>query len=466
MALHLHNSLTRKKELFTPLDAGRVTLYACGPTVYNPPHIGNARAAVVYDLLYRVLCRHYPNVVYARNITDVDDKINLAAEKEGVPIGVITDRYTAVYHRDTAALGVMPPVIEPRATEHIPQMIVMIEKLIAAGNAYVAEGHVLFNVPSFAPYGRLSGRSLDEMISGARVDVAPYKRDPADFVLWKPSEAPSPGWDSPWGRGRPGWHIECSAMSEQHLGRTIDIHGGGNDLKFPHHENEIAQSTCAHGGAVFARYWVHNGFVEIDQQKMSKSLGNVLLVQNILERHPGEAVRMALIKGRYREPISWSEALVSEAKTQLDRLYGVLRRMEAVPADEHAGVHPDFAAAMDDDLNSPMAIAVLMELVTRANSTNDETTLAVLKAQLLAGGRELGILQQSPSEWFSSSPNQTVDVESIETLIAARNDARRNKDFARADQVRDELAALGIRIEDGAGGSTWRTIQTPAKEIL
>jgi cysteinyl-tRNA synthetase len=466
MALYLHNSLTRQKELFTPLDAGRVTLYACGPTVYNPPHIGNARAAVVYDLLYRVLCRHYPNVVYARNITDVDDKINLAAQKEGVPIGVITDRYTAVYHRDTAALGVMPPVIEPRATEHIPQMIVMIEKLIAAGNAYVAEGHVLFNVPSYPAYGRLSGRSLDEMIAGARVDVAPYKRDPADFVLWKPSETPSPGWDSPWGRGRPGWHIECSAMSEQHLGRTIDIHGGGNDLKFPHHENEIAQSTCAHGGEVFARYWVHNGFVEIDQQKMSKSLGNVLLVQNILERHPGEAVRMALIKGRYREPISWSEALVSEAKTQLDRLYGVLRRMEAVPADEHAGVHPDFAAAMDDDLNSPMAIAVLMELVTRANSTNDETTLAVLKAQLLAGGRELGILQQSPAEWFSSSPNQTVDVEKIEALIAARNEARRNKDFARADQVRDELTALGIRIEDGAGGTTWRTLQTSAKETL
>jgi cysteinyl-tRNA synthetase len=466
MALHLHNSLTRQKELFTPLDAGRVTLYACGPTVYNPPHIGNARAAVVYDLLYRVLCRHYPNVVYARNITDVDDKINLAAHKEGVPIGVITDRYTAVYHRDTAALGVMPPVIEPRATEHIPQMIVMIEKLIAAGNAYAAEGHVLFNVPSYPAYGRLSGRSLDEMIAGARVDVAPYKRDPADFVLWKPSEAPSPGWDSPWGRGRPGWHIECSAMSEQHLGRTIDIHGGGNDLKFPHHENEIAQSTCAHGGEVFARYWVHNGFVEIDQQKMSKSLGNVLLVQNILERHPGEAVRMALIKGRYREPISWSEALVSEAKTQLDRLYGVLRRMEAVSADEQAGVHPDFAAAMDDDLNSPMAIAVLMELVTRANSTNDETTLAVLKAQLLAGGRELGILQQSPGEWFSSAPNQTVDVEKIEALIAARNEARRNKDFAGADRVRDELTALGIRIEDGAAGTTWRTLQTPAKETL
>ncbi|MEI7466343.1 MAG: cysteine--tRNA ligase, partial [Burkholderiales bacterium] len=393
MPLHLYNSLSRQKELFTPQDPARVTLYACGPTVYNPPHIGNARAAVVYDLLYRVLCRHYPNVIYARNITDVDDKINLAAQREGVPIGVITDRYTAVYHRDTAALGVLPPVVEPRATQHIPQMIAMIETLIAQGHAYPAEGHVLFHVPSFPAYGRLSGRSQDEMLAGARVEVAPYKRDPSDFVLWKPSEPPLPGWDSPWGRGRPGWHIECSAMSEQHLGRTIDIHGGGNDLKFPHHENELAQSTCAHGGEVFARYWVHNGFVEIEQQKMSKSLGNVLLVQNLLERHTGEAIRMALIKGRYREPISWSEALVSEARSQLDRLYGALRRMSDIAPDAAIGVHPDFAAAMDDDLNSPMAIAVLMDLVTRANTSTDSAEQRMLKTQLLAGGRELGILQ-------------------------------------------------------------------------
>ncbi len=458
MSLHLHNSLTRQKERFVPGDPARVTMYACGPTVYNPPHIGNARAAVVYDLLYRVLCRHYPNVVYARNITDVDDKINLAAQNEGVPISVITDRYTAVYHRDTAELGVLPPVIEPRATEHIPQMVTMIEKLIAAGHAYVAEGHVLFNVPSYAAYGRLSGRSQDEMIAGARVEVAPYKRDPADFVLWKPSEPPLPGWDSPWGRGRPGWHIECSAMSEQHLGHTIDIHGGGNDLKFPHHENEIAQSTCAHGGEVFARYWVHNGFVEIEQQKMSKSLGNVLLVQNILQRHPGEAVRFALIKGRYREPISWSEALVSEARAQLDRLYGVLRRLAQVSPMEGLGVHPDFAAAMDDDLNSPMAIAVLMALVTQANTTEDPVELARLKAWLLAGGAELGVLQQPPEAWFSSSPSLTVDVKQVEALIDARNEARRQKDWARADSVRDELTALGVRIEDGAGGTTWRTL--------
>lgn len=457
MALHLYNSLSRQKELFTPLDPARVTLYACGPTVYNPPHIGNARAAVVYDLLYRVLCRHYPNVVYARNITDVDDKINLAAQQEGVPIGVITDRYTAVYHRDTAALGVLPPVVEPRATQHIAQMIAMIEILIAQGHAYPAEGHVLFHVPSFPAYGKLSGRSQDEMIAGARVEVAPYKRDPSDFVLWKPSEPPLPGWDSPWGRGRPGWHIECSAMSAAHLGRTIDIHGGGNDLKFPHHENELAQSTCAHGGEVFARYWVHNGFVEIEQQKMSKSLGNVLLVQNLLERHTGEAIRMALIKGRYREPISWSEALVSEARSQLDRLYGALRRMAEVAVDQAVGVHPDFAAAMDDDLNSPMAIAVLMELVTRANTSTDGEEQRLLKSQLLAGGRELGILQQAPDVWFSSAPSQALDVAKIEALIATRNEARRNRDFATADRVRDELAAMGVRIEDGAGGTTWRT---------
>ncbi|MSQ67883.1 MAG: cysteine--tRNA ligase [Gammaproteobacteria bacterium] len=456
MALHLYNSLSRRKELFVPADPARVTLYACGPTVYNPPHIGNARAAVVYDLLYRVLLRHYANVVYARNITDLDDKINAAAQREDVSISVIAERYTAIYHRDMAALGALPPVLEPRATDHIDTMVVMIQKLLANHNAYVADGHVLFSVPSFPAYGRLAGRSPDDMIAGARVDVAPYKRDPGDFVLWKPSEPATPGWDSPWGRGRPGWHVECSAMIEQHLGRTIDIHGGGNDLKFPHHENEIAQGTCAHDGELYCRYWVHNGFVEVDQQKMSKSLGNVLLVENILVRHPGEAVRLALLKGRYREPISWSEELVTQAKTQLDRLYGALRRLHEVPAQALAA-HPDFNAAMDDDLNSPMALAVLMELVTRANTSADPDELALLKGQLLAGGRELGIAQQDPAAWFSASSTQPVDVPYIESLIAARNEARRLQDWAAADQVRAQLAVLGIRIEDGVGGTTWRT---------
>ncbi|MEQ8659372.1 MAG: cysteine--tRNA ligase, partial [Gammaproteobacteria bacterium] len=321
VSLQLYNSLTRRKEIFAPQDPARVTMYACGPTVYNPPHIGNARAAVVYDLLYRVLMRHYDNVVYARNITDVDDKINAAAQAEGVPIGEVTDRYTAVYHADVSALGVLAPVIEPRATAHISAIIAMIERLIERGCAYAVEGHVLFNVPSFPDYGQLSGRARDEMIAGARVEVAPYKRDPADFVLWKPSAAELPGWDSPWGRGRPGWHIECSAMIEQHLGTSIDIHGGGNDLKFPHHENEIAQSRCAHDGAPLARYWVHNGFVEIDSEKMSKSLGNVLLVRALLEHYPGEAIRLALLRTKYREPLNWSDDVAVQAKAQLDRLY-------------------------------------------------------------------------------------------------------------------------------------------------
>jgi cysteinyl-tRNA synthetase len=457
MPLYLHNSLTRRKELFVPGDPERVTMYACGPTVYNPPHIGNARAAVVYDMLYRVLRRHYANVVYARNITDVDDKINLAAREQGVPISVISERFAEIYHRDMAALGALDPVIEPKATEHIPRMIAMMEKLIASGHAYVAEGHVLFNVPSFDAYGRLAGRSRDEMIAGARVDVAPFKRDPADFVMWKPSPGDLPGWDSPWGRGRPGWHIECSAMIEQHLGQTIDIHGGGNDLKFPHHENEIAQGTCAHDGALYCRYWVHNGFVEIENEKMSKSLGNVLLVQNLLQRFPGEAIRLALLKGRYREPISWSEGLIGDAKSQLDRLYGVLRRMRDVAPAGPIVPSADFASAMDDDLNSPQALAVLMELVTRANVATDEAELGQLKAALLGGGYELGILQQDPEAWFSYASGGAIDVAQVDALIAARTAARAAKQWAEADRLRAELTALGVQIEDGAQGTTWRT---------
>jgi cysteinyl-tRNA synthetase len=454
MPLQLHNSLTRRKEPFVPGNPDRVTMYACGPTVYNPPHIGNARAAVVYDVLYRVLKRHYANVVYARNITDVDDKINQAAIDQGVPISTISARYTEVYHRDMAALGVLPPVIEPRATDHIDTIVVMIEKLIARGCAYAAEGHVLFHVPSFAEYGRLSGRSQEEMIAGARVEVAPFKRDPSDFVLWKPSPPELPGWDSPWGRGRPGWHIECSAMIERHLGETIDIHGGGNDLKFPHHENEIAQSTCAHGGATYCRYWVHNGFVEIGDEKMSKSLGNVLLVQNLLTRFPGEALRLALIKGRYREPISWSDDLVQQAKAQLDRMYGALEKLADVAAEPMPDV--EFQNAMDDDLNTPLAISVLMQTVTEANNATDEASRRRAKAALLGGARELGILNLAPAAWFSTVPGQTLDVARIEALIAARNAARATKDWKAADGYRGELAAMGVQIQDGPDGTKWR----------
>ena len=323
--IRIHNTLTRGKERFEPLNPERVTMYACGPTVYNYAHIGNARPAVIFDLLHRLLQQHYPEVVYARNITDVDDKINQSAADQGVPIETISRRYTEAYHEDMAALGVRKPTIEPRATEHIPGMIRMIEQLIETGNAYAAEGHVLFSIESYDEYGHLSRRDMKEMVAGARVEVAPFKRHPGDFVLWKPSTDPQPGWDSPWGWGRPGWHLECSVMSEQHLGDTIDIHAGGQDLVFPHHENEIAQSTCAHGGNVFARYWVHNGFVTVEGRKMSKSLGNVVIVHDLLEQHPGESLRYLLLSGHYRQPLDWSEAALQKSRRTLDRLYGVLR---------------------------------------------------------------------------------------------------------------------------------------------
>ena len=432
-------------------------MYACGPTVYNPPHIGNARAAVVYDLLYRVLMRHYDNVVYARNITDVDDKINAQAAEEGVPISDIADRYTVVYHADIEALGVLPPTIEPRATAHIDTIVAMIERLIEEDHAYPVEGHVLFHVPSFKAYGALSGRVREDMIAGARVEVAPYKRDPADFILWKPSPSELPGWDSPWGRGRPGWHIECSAMIERHLGRTIDIHGGGNDLKFPHHENEIAQSVCAHADEDLSRYWVHNGFVEIDSEKMSKSIGNVMLVRELLDVFPGEAIRMALIQGKYREPLAWNEGLIRQSKNQLDRIYGTLERLADVSFDEeHGEASTEFKAAMDNDLNTPKAIAVLMEAVTEANRATDATERCRLKAQLLACGRELGILQQEPRAWFEASISVQVDSDRVEEMITARNEARAARNWARADAIRDELAKMGVQIKDGPNGTQWR----------
>ena len=458
MPLQLYNSLTRRKEAFQPLDPDRVTMYACGPTVYNPPHIGNARAAVVFDLWYRVLMRHYDNVIYARNITDVDDKINATAADEDLSIREVAARYTETFHRDMNNLGVLTPSIEPRATEHIVPIIAMIERLIGAQHAYEADGHVLFHVPSFADYGKLSGRAHEEMLAGARVDVAAYKRDPADFVLWKPSSADLPGWESPWGRGRPGWHIECSAMAAQHLGTTIDIHGGGNDLKFPHHENEIAQSVCAHQGADLARYWLHNGFVEIDREKMSKSVGNVLLVETLLQHYPGEAIRLGLISTRYREPLNWDNSVVERAKAQLDRLYGALQSLERVELTSDPLASQEFRAAMDDDLNSALAISILMEAVKRANTTTAPAALRAIKAEILGGSAELGIGQLSPSNWFSFDPAGEVNIASIEALIAARQSARDQQDWARADQIRDELSAMGIQIQDGPSGTQWRTI--------
>ena len=455
--MQFHNTLTGQKEAFVPLDPNRVTMYVCGPTVYSFAHIGNYRPPVVFDTLARVLRRRYPSVVYARNITDIDDKINAAAAREGVDIGVITSRYAAAYHEDLASLGVAPTDAEPKVTEHIPQIISMIERLIGSGHAYAAEGHVLFHTLSFADYGRLSKRDEQSLMAGARVEVAPYKRHAGDFVLWKPSSDDQPGWASPWGRGRPGWHIECSAMSEAVLGDSIDIHGGGHDLIFPHHENEIAQSVCAHGGATYARYWLHNGFVNVNHEKMSKSLGNVLLVRELLKTLPGEVIRLVLLTGHYRQPLDWTDEVASDARKKLDRLYGALRDLaDVVPA---TGVTaPDaFVAALEDDLNTPMALAELFELVRSANKAQSVDDKARLKAQLLDAGALLGILQQDPIAWFSQQPaGSALSAEQIEQRLEARSAARKARQWAESDRIRDELAAQGVIIEDSAQGTRWR----------
>jgi cysteinyl-tRNA synthetase len=458
--LYLHNTFSRKKELFTPQDPQVVKYYVCGPTVYNHPHIGNARPAVVFDVLYRLLRRLYPKVVFVRNFTDVDDKINAAALEQGVPIGEITEKFIAVYQAETDGLGVLRPSVEPRVTQHIPQIIAQIEALIDAGNAYEAEGHVLFNVPSFKDYGGLSRRSMDDMIAGARIDVAPYKRDPADFVLWKPSDATQPGWDSPWGFGRPGWHIECSAMAETHLGETIDIHGGGNDLIFPHHENEIAQGTCAHGGKQYARYWVHNGMVQVEGRKMAKSVGNVLLIRDLLAAHHGEVLRMGLLAAHYRQPLDWTADGVEQARKALDRFYSVLRDVDSVAAADPGDDDPDlsrFVGALSDDLNTPMAIAELHGLARALAATSDRAEQARLKGVLLAAGGLLGVLQDEPADWFAGGTDADEGAR-IETLIAARQAARKAKNFAEADRIRDALAAEGVTLEDGAGGTTWKRV--------
>ncbi len=457
MQIQLYNTLTRQKEAFVPRDPQRVTMYVCGPTVYNFAHIGNARPAVVFDTLYRLLQKTFPEVVYARNVTDVDDKINATAKAEGVPIGTITDRYLAAYHADMGALGVLPPSIEPRVTAHIDAIIAMIERLIANGHAYEADGQVLFHVPSFSAYGQLSRRDRDEMIAGARVDVAPYKRDPADFTLWKPSPPDMIGWDSPWGRGRPGWHIECSAMIERSFGvEPLDIHGGGHDLIFPHHENEIAQSTCAHDGKLFCRTWLHNGFVNINAEKMSKSLGNVTLVHDLLSLAPGEALRLVLLSAHYRQPLDWTEATVKDARAQLDRLYRALdglRDVQAAPCTAPEA----FLSALADDLNTPKALAELHQIANAANKTADQAERARLKSELLAAGWLLGLLQQDPAAWLKGAVDRAdIDPAEIEALIQARKQARARKDWAESDRIRNDLAARGILLEDKAGETTWR----------
>jgi len=433
--IRLHDTLTREKRPFEPLNRERITMYVCGPTVYGRAHIGNARPAVVFDTLARLIRHEFgaSSLVYARNVTDVDDKIIAAAERERVEPHVITERYERFYLEDMGALGVAPPDIAPHATQEIGAMIAMILALIEHGNAYEAEGHVLFSVPSDPDYGVLSKRDRDAMIAGARVEVAPYKRDPADFVLWKPSDEGVIGWDSPWGRGRPGWHLECSAMIERHLGKTIDIHGGGLDLVFPHHENEIAQSRCVHAGAPLARFWVHNGFVDMGAEKMSKSLGNIVTPAELLQqRHKGETLRLALLSAHYRQPLSWTDEVVAQAKTNLDKLYRVAGEAEAGEPDE------DVIEALSDDLNTPLALARVIAL--------EDSAAVKGSAQLL------GLLQSSADEWFRGD----ADAGEIEARIAERAEAKKARDFVAADRIREELKADGIILEDGPNGTTWR----------
>jgi len=473
MSLRLHNNLTRRVDAFEPLDpVAGPTLYVCGPTVYNYAHIGNARGPVVFDVLAALLRRRYGALRYARNITDVDDKINAAAQAQGVPIATITDRFAAIYRQDMAALGVQPPDLEPEATAHIPQIVAMIERLIGSGHAYAAEGHVLFAVASFPGYGKLSRRDPEEMLAGARVEVAPYKRDPGDFVLWKPSSDDLPGWDSPWGRGRPGWHIECSAMAAAHLGPTIDIHAGGVDLQFPHHENEIAQSECAHGGATFARFWLHNGMLNFSGAKMSKSLGNIETVHDLIARHPPEALRYALLSAHYRQPLDWSEALIEQCKNTLDRLYGTLRDLDTfispndIEATRESAIPDEVESALEDDLNTPLALSALASIATEARALRNQLVhgaetmsrlpeLLALREKLLGAGLALGLLQQTPEAWFNRGVGDGDDAR-IQALIDERSAAKKNRDFARADVIRQALAEEGVVLEDTPQGVRWK----------
>ncbi|MSP04073.1 MAG: cysteine--tRNA ligase [Acetobacteraceae bacterium] len=442
--LSLHNSLTRRKDAFQPLDPDHVRMYVCGPTVYDLAHLGNARPVVVFDVLARLLRTLYPRVTYVRNITDIDDKINHRARESGEPIGSITARTTADFHADMAALGALPPDVEPTATGHVAEMIEIIQRLIASGHAYAAEGHVLFAVKADPKYGHLSGRTPDELLAGARIDVAPYKADAGDFVLWKPSGPDLPGWESPWGRGRPGWHIECSAMSWKYLGESFDIHGGGQDLIFPHHENELAQSVCAFPGSTFARVWMHNGMLLVNGQKMSKSLNNFFTVRDVLAKAPGEAIRLLLLRSHYRASLDFSDAALVDARREMDRFYRALERFPDIRA-----VDPPVRVmdALCDDLNTPLALSALHGLADAAFAGDFEAACA-----LREGGALLGLVQQEAAEWFRGGDDAAV----VEAAIAERIAARKAKDFARADAIRQQLADAGIVLEDGANGTIWR----------
>ena len=456
-SLTLYDTMARRKRAFEPIDPDRVTLYVCGPTVYSYAHIGNARPPVVFDVLRRALAFLYGDeaVVLAANITDIDDKIMAAARENGETIETVATKFAKIYREDLDALGVIPPTLEPKATDHIEPMLAMMQRLIDDGHAYAAEGHVLFSVNSFEDYGRLSKRSLDDMIAGARVEVAPYKKDPQDFVLWKPSKDDEPGWDSPWGRGRPGWHLECSAMCETHLGETIDIHGGGIDLVFPHHENEIAQSTCAHGGKAMANYWIHNGFLNMGSDKMSKSVGNVALIHELKKQWPGEVLPCALLTAHYRAPLTWNADLLAKTRRSLDRIYGVLRRLGEVEA-ATVDVPQAFLDAILDDINTPKALSELFALAGAANKAETAQEKAKAKGELLAAGAMMGLGQGDPDAWFGLTGLDPAERAEIDALIEQRQQARADKDWGKADQIRDRLNELKVQVDDGPEGSTWR----------
>jgi cysteinyl-tRNA synthetase len=452
--LMIHDTHAGEKVSFQPIDPAHVRIYVCGPTVYDRAHLGNARPVVVFDTFVRLLRHLYPKVTYVRNITDVDDKINTRSQESGRSIADITAETTQMFHDDMAALNAMAPDVEPRATAHIPHMIDMIAALIAKGHAYAAEGHVLFDVKSYAAYGALSKRSLDDMIAGARVEVAPYKRNPADFVLWKPSDAQTPGWESPWGYGRPGWHIECSAMSREYLGETFDIHGGGRDLIFPHHENEIAQSCCASGATRYAKYWMHNGYLMVNGDKMSKSLGNFFTVYDLLQNHAGEAMRLYMLSSQYRSPVDWREDGLKAAKVRLDRYYRALQDADA-DCTADADVAPALVAALCDDLNTPKGLSVLDDLAGQVLAATGAEK-ARLQACLRRSGQMMGLLYQDAGQWFQATDADGLTAAAIEQCIEDRKNARQARDFAKADQIRDDLLAQGIILEDGASGTTWR----------
>ena len=459
--LRLHNTLSRQKEDFIPVDNNHVKMYTCGPTVYNYAHIGNARPAVVSDLLVRLLRYLYPKVTYVSNITDIDDKIIKASKETKKPISEITKKFERIYNEDMISLGVLPPDIQPRATDHIEEMINLVNDMIKNNCAYESEGHVLFDVNSYNAYGKLSGRDIEDQIAGSRVEVASYKKDPGDFVLWKPSHGDDPGWDSPWGYGRPGWHLECSAMSEKNLGLPFDIHGGGMDLIFPHHENEIAQSCGAHGEQnnpqVFVKYWIHNAMLNIGGKKMSKSLGNIFYIRDYTEKYPGEVLRYALLSGHYRQSLNWTDKSIDQAHSTLNRIYRVLKRVESFEIDtKNTSLPESILNSLCDDLNTPEAMAHLNDMVSKLSKSTNDSDITKLKQQVISSGKILGILQESPDSWLGIGQSQSDDTSMINKLIEQRNEARKLKNFSEADEIRNKLSGMGIEIEDTPDGTIWR----------